>query len=117
TNESMRLSDLSRTSQLGAHEGSDSAAEYAYAAATVWYLVETHGEQRFWDLYSFFAGRPAMELYDAFREGETRLAPLRVELAQQASAEIYGLTLESLDRAVRDWIGVELTAGPERRTM
>lgn len=107
----MRLTELSRTSQLGAHEASDSAAEYAYAAAAVWYLVETHGEQRFWDLYSFFAGRPATELYDAFRSGEEGLVPLRVELTQEAVGAIYGLTLDGLDRAVGDWIAKDLSAG------
>lgn len=106
----MRLTELSRTSQLGAHEGSDSAAEYAYAAAAVWYLVETHGEQRFWDLYSFFAGRPAMELYEAFRRSEEGLVPLRVELTQEAVGAVYGLTLADLDQAVGDWIAKDLRA-------
>lgn len=100
----MRLVDLSRTSQLGAHEDSDSAAEYAYAAAAVWYLVETRGDQRFWDLYRSFAERPAVELYDAFKSGEEALAPLRVELTRESIGAIYGLTLEDLDRALSDWI-------------
>ena len=100
----IRLADLSRTSQLGAHEASDSTAEYAYAAAAVWYLVETHGEPRFWDLYSSFAGRPSNELYDAFRRGEEALAPLRVELTQEAIGAIYGLTLDDLDLVTREWV-------------
>ncbi len=114
TYESMRLADLSRTSQLGAHEESDSGAEYAYAAAAVWYLIETHGEQRFWDLYSFFAGRPAIELYDAFRSGEEGLVPLRLELTMEAIGAIYGLTFDDLDRATREWIAKDLGATLER---
>jgi hypothetical protein len=102
--DSLRLATLSQTNQLGAHVASDSAAEYAYAGAAVWYLVETHGEQRFWDLYASFSDSSPSELYEAFRQGEDGLAPLRRSLTEQAVQSTYGSTLDDLDRATRDWM-------------
>ena len=108
---SISIDRLNRAPQLGAHraEGGSTSAEYAYAAAAAWYLVEQFGRERFWDFYRSFSKLAANELYEVLPggrvEADDRLGSLRRGSAEAALEAQYGLTPEELDSAVRIWLG------------
>lgn len=104
----LRFEQLSGAASLGAHDSGEAAAsdQYAFAAAAAWYLVETAGEDRFWDFYRSFAERPASELYEALPaagEPTTALDQLRRSATEQALDLEFDLRFDELDSRVRDW--------------
>lgn len=112
----LSFTDLGSITRLGEHDptGETTSFQYAYAAAAAWYLVETFGAERFWELYRAFAEVPAEEVYrEVTGDGRPTAEPspaasdlgeLASRTAGAALQRIYGLAEAELDLKVREWI-------------
>lgn len=76
--------------------------QYAYAAATIGYLVERFGQPAVLDFYRAFAAAPSASL-----ETEAT-AQQRVALTRELLAEHFNLTLEQLEAESEGWIAQNL---------
>lgn len=106
----IQIERLSESAFLGTDHASavSASAEYAYAAAVVWYLVDSFGRDRFWRFYRSFTEVPAEELYKAMPRGMadegSELAGLRSSATLNALQSEYDLVPTDLDVRVRDWL-------------
>lgn len=121
----LSLERMTRAGTLGEHDlvGRQSADEYLFAGNVVAYLVEKHGQQSLLDLYRSYGDRSVagiaaktaadalarpeslVELLEGVAGGGARGA-LAAELTEEALERRYGLSVQSLETAVKGWLAV-----------
>jgi hypothetical protein len=111
--DAISLAQLTGAGTLGAHDflGQRVGREYIYSAEVARYLIETYGEETFLELYRFYNRLPAAGVRDRMPRHfavsysvNAAFSNLSQELTAAALDEIYGLTVEQLDTAVKEWL-------------
>jgi hypothetical protein len=87
----LTLTGLSRPDAIGRLGGDGQTAAYAYSSAAAFYITERFGQKEFFALFDAFnaenlAGEPGPELTD------------------RAVRRALGISLRTLERALREWI-------------
>lgn len=108
--DSVSLARLTRADTLGEFDilGQSVGPEYVFSAEVTRYLIETYGQERYGELYRFFSRIPADQVRDRMPVFSgpfgSAFGNLSEELTTQALSEVYGLTIEELDAAVKQWL-------------
>lgn len=105
--DAISLARLTSADTLGEFDilGQSVGPEYVFSAEVTRYLIETYGQERYRELYRFFSRVPADQVRDRMPVFSgpfgSAFGNLSQELTTQALSEVYGLTIEELDAAVK----------------
>jgi len=106
------LPALTRISSLGVHDpgGETTSYRYLYSGAVIAYLVENYEEASVLAFYRSYAQIPAAEIQDRlplFSSQPTQdrvFQIMSVEITERTLADDFGLSLDTLDDAVKTWL-------------
>jgi hypothetical protein len=108
------LATLSRQTSFGGHAGAtveQTSIEYAYSAFLAKYLIDTYGNDRFFEFYDSFADVPVEELRAQLETDtgfEAAMSAFAPQVAGQKVQAIYGIDLATLERNYEAWLADQL---------
>ncbi len=106
------LTELTRLSSLGIHDAASETTSYRYlySGAVIAYLIEQYGEERMLAFYQSYTEVPMADieerlpLYSSPLGEDRTFQALSVEVTENALTTSFGLTLATLDAAVKEWL-------------
>lgn len=100
----LSLERMTRAAALGEHDatGRQAADEYLFAGNVVAYLVAEHGVESLLELYRSYAERP----FPRPPAGAGAAGVLAASTTEEVLGRRYGLSVASLEAAVKEWLAV-----------